>query len=185
MERLNLNSHHRRHAKSEAGFTLLDILFVIGIIGVLAGIAIPKLLRSRSAANEAATIGSLRTIHTAQLAYAITCGNGLYADSFPTLGVGGGISNGFLSPDMTASVTPIKSHYMYTMTPGMQGVPGGNDCNGTPTITHYYITAVADDPGNNGTRGFASSQDQTIWQDTSGAAPTEPLGAGGSVAAIQ
>ena len=50
------------------------------IIGILAGIAIPNLLASRRAANEASTLSALRTIHSCEVTYFSTVGNGDYTD---------------------------------------------------------------------------------------------------------
>ena len=62
----------------------------------------------------------------------------------------------------------------------MDGRPGPMDCNGTPTSTTYYASAVPAGAGS-GMRAFATSQDQDIWQDISGVAPPEPFAAGESV----
>jgi type II secretory pathway pseudopilin PulG len=179
---ITLERQQRRN--SEAGFTLIDVLFVVAMIGIICSIAIPRLMRSRAVANEATTIASLKATHTAQLAYSITCGAGFYAASFPVLGVGGALAVPFLPEDLTASATPFKSNYNYTMGAGINGVVGPLDCNGTATISAYYISAVPDDP-DNGTRGFATNQDQAIWQDATGVAPTEPFAQAGTVAALQ
>jgi prepilin-type N-terminal cleavage/methylation domain-containing protein len=51
------------------GFTLAELLIVITIIAIIAAVGIPNLLRSRSAANEGAAVGSLRTIATFQAVF--------------------------------------------------------------------------------------------------------------------
>lgn len=54
---------------NDHGFTLLELMFVVGIIALIAAIAIPNMLRARSEANEASAIGDLRVIGAAQLTY--------------------------------------------------------------------------------------------------------------------
>ncbi len=51
------------------GFSLIELLIVVAIILIIAAIAIPNLLRSRIAANEASAVGSLRTLNTAEITY--------------------------------------------------------------------------------------------------------------------
>lgn len=53
----------------EAGFTLLEIMIVIGVMAILAGIAIPKLLEGRNSGYEATAIGYLKTLHNAEAGF--------------------------------------------------------------------------------------------------------------------
>ena len=58
--------------KNEQGFSLVELLIVVAIIAIIAAIAVPSLLTSRMAANEASAIQGLRTIGSAEIAFAAT-----------------------------------------------------------------------------------------------------------------
>jgi len=168
----------RRHASSpnEAGFTLIELLIAMTIIAIIAALATPRLLRARMNATESAAIGAMRSIGTAEQMYASVCGRGGFADSLTVLGVApNGTTAPFLSEDMTIAATALRDGYSFTVAPGANASVGPADCNGTPTKSAYYASAIPLTFGTTGTRSFAMNPAHTIWQLTGGIAPTEPF----------
>jgi type IV pilus assembly protein PilA len=102
--------------RGERGFTLIDLLFIIAIIGLLSTLAMPGLMRARGAAQSASAIGTLRVINSAELSYAITCGLGFYSPDLPTLGViPPGAIDAFLNSDLSSGATVVKSGYTFSL----------------------------------------------------------------------
>jgi len=65
--------------RNQKGFSLVELLIVVAIIAIIAAIAVPSLLTSRMATNEAAAIQACRTIGTAEIAFAAV-NNQVYTD---------------------------------------------------------------------------------------------------------
>ena len=152
--------------RSEAGFTLIDLLFVIAVIGLLSTLAIPGLMRARGAAQTASAVGTVKVVNSAQLSFAITCGLGFYAPGFQTLGVRPPASaDAFLPPELSSGPTFIKSGYQFSMgVIPLGGAPGS--CNGAGPGQMSSGYAIIADPLDTGGKWkfLGSNADGTLWQ---------------------
>jgi hypothetical protein len=163
-------------SRGESGITLIDMLFVVALIGLLSTLAIPGLMRARGAAQSASALGTMRVINSAQLSFAITCGYGFYAPDLPTLGVKPPASiDAFLPPELSAGPTLIKSGYNFSMAAvGVPGAPGS--CNGLAASAAASGYAIVADPldTNPPARYFGTNADGTIYEDTASYSLTMP-----------
>jgi type IV pilus assembly protein PilA len=152
------------HARQK-GFSLIELLIVVAIILIIAAIAIPNLLRSRMAANEASAVGSIRTLNTSAVMYSSTYPAFGYPATLVTMGPSG--AGACVAVPATAclidSVLAAGTKSGYTFVWSSDGA--------TPSVG-YSITAVPVSVGTSGQRSFFSDQSGVIRYQTTGAAPT-------------
>lgn len=165
-----------RRPGGHAGFTLVDLMFVLALIGTLSTLALPALFRAKSAAHAASALGTIRLVSGAQMSFALTCGLGFFAPDLPTLGVPPvGFTEPFLSAEMTSAAVVRHSGYDFSLyaTP-LPGTPA--TCNGLAagaTAPTYIFIADPIDPVAN-PRFFGLNSDGVIYENRTSYSGTMP-----------
>jgi type IV pilus assembly protein PilA len=144
---------------NQPGFSLIELLLVVAIIGIISAIAVPNLLASKRAANEGSAISSVRSITSAQATYHATTGAGSY---------------GTLSNLNTAGLVDVSLSGSTLLAP-KSGYFFAAAADATTPNSQYLTTASTAQPNGvtaSGTRNFASDATGVITQS---AASTTPM----------
>jgi prepilin-type N-terminal cleavage/methylation domain-containing protein len=150
--------------KHQAGFSLIELLSVVAIIGIIAAIAIPNLMASRRAANEGAALATMRVIASSEASYVSTAGGGSYGsladlnahrlvdDAIAAAIIGGGIpKGGYLFSAAIVNGVGVAAF----------------DAKAQPSV-HTSASAF----GSTGTRSFFINESGVMFYNTTATAPT-------------
>lgn len=157
------------------GIITSAVSLVVAIpLAIIAAIAIPSLMRARVAANESMAIGDIRTVISAEFAYAGA--NGGFFDKLeclaaPTSCLPGYPTTGpqFLGAEIASA--SVKTGYQRTFHPGPSATPEPGAAVSPSSITSFAYVAVPAKPGETGIRGFCGDSTGRICFTSDRSAP--------------
>ena len=153
-----------RSYKFNEGFSLIELLLVVAIVGVLSAIAIPNLLSSRRSANEASAISALRVISSGEATYQATAGGGRYGD-LATLASLTLVDDAVGAATIAGPGRP-RTGYLFSATTVAAGLPAF-DAKAQP-----FLHTSADLLFATGSRSFYVNEQCVMYFNTTDTAPT-------------
>jgi len=158
-------NRNRRNLCNHGGFTLLELMIVLAILGILLAVAFNRYRGMEARGNEASALASMHSITVAQWQFALTCGRTKYAATLDALAQPvPQTGHAFLSPDLAQAGTFEKSGYLFQMT----AKPLDNvspACNGAAIADAYAATADPMKPGTTGRLFYGVNADRIVFVD--------------------
>jgi type IV pilus assembly protein PilA len=139
------------------GFSLIELLIVVGIFLIIAAIAIPSLLRSKIAANESSAVSTTRQISTAEVSYRITYPAVGYSPDLLSLG---GPANGCTPTPATACI--LDSTISAGNKSGYQFFAAGFATGGAAENTQFVASSAPLTFNRTGLRNFCIATDDGV-----------------------
>ena len=126
-----------KNARTQRGFSLIELLVVVAVIGIIAAIVIVYIIQAKQAAKGASAISSMRIIHSSETSFRAS--NGRFGD-LTELG-----NANYLNDSNLAS--GLKSGYQFTVTPDATDPAKSYEATATPLNDldnewqHYFVDA--------------------------------------------